>query len=283
LKIKQRVRAAKAALHRARAENGCFLPRDAEQKQAQLEKKETPLESKTATDLRDAMAGCELPEILNGGEELGGKPVLLPATWDISEKAPVDSMHRAAFHDPRVFVLLVQIAVREFGKGPGITTADLMGQMVVVNQATCKALYRNLTIAWELGLIGRFPMGSANTNGWRVTTEGKRFLLTGIKARQKLMKVSGRSLEDVCLLISTDEVDDLEEDMKEWVRRVEAGGQEFDREVKAKGQPRAVRSIVVSHAEVAKAIEVGAMRMARDLQAQVAGPWAGLLIASKAA
>ena len=138
----------------------------------------------------------------------------------------VEVVARHTYTFPRVFVLLVQIAhltdlqVRSaaYATEPGhdeivttVTTEQLLKRFKHPTAEGSRALQSNLELACAIGLLEMDGQRTIENKDafWKLTSDGKRFLLAGLKARKMLRKTNRfASDEDQCAQISVDELED---------------------------------------------------------------------------
>ena len=170
-----------------------------------------------------------------GGAEKSATRVTLTAAENLKNEDYGQNCYRY----PRVFVLLSQIAYlvevrrkhKELCEGAvanqiespeedgliGVGTDHLLSRAREGSDEIRRALYRNLQVANELQLVNRKDVfiGGRSVTTWELTSEGKLFLLAGIKIRNAMRKVAQYSDEEICSFVSNDEIDDWKLDAQD--------------------------------------------------------------------
>ena len=138
----------------------------------------------------------------------------------------VEAVAKHTSNFPRVFVLLVQVAyltdlqVRSamYATEPGrdeivttVTTEQLLKRFKHPTAEVSRALQSNLELACAIGLLEMEGQRTIENKDafWKLTSDGKRFMLAGLKARKMLRKTNVlASDEEQCAQISIDELED---------------------------------------------------------------------------
>jgi hypothetical protein len=161
------------------------------------------------------------------------------ATLTATENIKNETYGQSCYRYPRVFVLLSQIAylaevrgkhkdmrvgaparkinVQDDDEALRIGTDHLLSRARDCSDEIRRALYRNLQVANDLQLINRkdVTVGGRSLTSWELTSEGKLFLMAGIKIRNAMRKVANYSDEEICSFVSNDEVEDWKLDAQD--------------------------------------------------------------------
>lgn len=193
--------------------------------------------------------------------------------------------HRYTF--PRVFVLLVQVAhltdlqVRYGMYAPEqgrdeivktVTTEQLLKRSKDPTAEVRRALQTNLELASEMGLLemDEEPTLDNKDACWTLTSEGKRFMMAGLKARKMLRRSNEwHSDEEQCAQISADELEDWRLEAED---RTASLATHLDHD--ESGRKSRFRTIV-SREDLAVAIEQRAKK--RVQASEVNNLWCGLV------
>lgn len=154
-----------------------------------------------------------------------------------------------------------------------------IGRVRKVRQAS---VFHHLKMAWEMGLLIRQgpPRKSHGTGSkWFLTDDGKRFLLTGLRVRLKLMETSTFSRHQISEMVRGEEVRDWESELRDRSRSVASARTKRRRRQNSKltdGQPKA-SPFAVTRTELAHAVESQVIEQVRTKGSEISPIWAGLL------
>lgn len=216
---------------------------------------------------------------------------------DMLSKHELDMLNRWAeghFKLPSIFRLLVVIAqVQSREAMASVASTEHLVACSSEDPGDVRAeVFRLLKRAWEMGLLQR--KGEPNRNVgygsiWTLTADGRRFLVNGLRSRLNMQKVSKLTRTQICDTSTEDEITELEYELRERSRLIEATSQAHQMQrldgsgrrnvsripSKIIGEPMAFKA--VSRKAVANALHEYALLQARNRQPEIGPLWAGLV------
>lgn len=195
------------------------------------------------------------------------------------EAKAVEAFAKNRYLYPRVFVLLAQIGyltdlrMRRRPNDGGhlrIATEHLLSRATQNTMDVRRAIYRNLNVALELRLLSRQDVivKAKSTTYWKLTSDGKRFLMMGIRTRNAMRKIAPYSDEDICSQVSVDE-------LEEWRLDAEDRAEQLSAHFGASAKRAKQLSGDKSRIELVQAIEQNAVQ--RIHTSGVSNLWCGLV------
>lgn len=236
----------------------------------------------------DEIGGSEATATENHGCKEQGRPLFTEM-----ERKLILEWCPESYTIPTLFGLLIQLAKLTGHKQPGnhVSTERLLLISELVSTDIRVEAFRLLKSAWEIGLLDRHgDIGKNNGTGalWSITDDGRRFICAGVKARLNMRKISGLNDDQICGVLSEEELEDFEIELRERSQEVFKVLGSHPQELappaeRVYGRPNGgSRSIerakkTLTRDELVQAIESSALQHARTANGALSSIWCGLV------